>query len=256
MKLPVNRFKHATAAGQLQIGLWSQLVSSIAVEVIADGGYDFVVVDAEHAPNDLATVLPMLQVLDRSPASAIVRVPWLDVVLFKRYLDIGAQTLLIPFVETPEQAAEAVSFSRYPAAGVRGVATCHRANRYGRVDRYLETAAEEICLVVQVETRLGLDNLEAIAAVDGVDAIFIGPSDLSASLGHLGNAAHPEVQEAIAAVPRRLEASGKPAGILAGVEATAKRHVEQGFVFVAVGSDLSLLATQSAAVAKLYGRPQ
>ncbi len=252
MEIPVNKFKHAITENRLQIGLWSQLVSTIAVEVLADAGYDFVVVDAEHAPNDLGTVMPMLQILDRSPASAIVRVPWRDMVLFKRYLDIGAQTLLIPFVETPEQAAEAVAFSRYPPAGVRGVAGCHRANRFGRVGDYLDTAASEICLVVQLETRLGLENLEAIAAIDGVDAVFIGPADLSASFGHLGNPGHPEVQEAIAAVPGRLKASGKPGGILAPVEATARLHLEQGFAFVAVGNDLSLLATHSAAVAKLY----
>ncbi len=252
MEIPVNKFKHANTENRLQIGLWSQLVSTITVEVLADAGYDFVVVDVEHAPNDLGTVMPMLQILHRSPASAIVRVPWRDMVVFKRYLDIGAQTLLIPFVETPENAAEAVAFSRYSPAGVRGVAECHRANRFGRVSDYLDAAASEICLVVQLETRLGLENLEAIGAIDGGVAVFIGPADLSTSFGRLGNPGHPEVQEAIAAVPEQLTASGKPGGILAPVEATAPRHLEQAFAFVAVGNDLSLLATHSAAVAKLY----
>ena len=254
MDLPVNRFKHALAAGELQIGLWSQIASPVATEAVAGAGYDFLVIDAEHAPNDVTTILPLLQVVAGYPVSPVVRLPWGDVVLAKRYLDIGAQTLLIPFVETPEQAAEVVSFTRYPPEGVRGVATCHRANRYGRVADYPARAASELAVLVQIETRRGLDNLEAIAAIDGIDGVFIGPSDLAASFGHLGQPAHPEVQEAITEVPGRLAASGKPGGILSPVEETARHHIELGYRFVAVGSDLALLAGQTAALAGRFGR--
>ncbi len=254
MDLPVNRFKHALAAGELQIGIWNQLASAFATEAVAGAGYDFLVIDAEHAPNDVTTVLPQLQAVAGYPASAVVRLPWSDMVLVKRYLDIGAQTLLVPFIETPEQAAEAVSFTRYPPEGVRGVAGCHRANRYGRVADYPARAAGEICLMVQIETRRGLDNLEAIAAVGGIDGLFIGPADLAASFGQLGNPGHPEVKEAIDAVPARLAASGKPGGILSTVEETAKRHIELGYRFVAVASDLALLASQTAALAARFGR--
>ncbi len=254
MDLPVNRFKHALAAGEQQIGLWSQIASPVATEVVAGAGFDFLVLDAEHAPNDVTTILPLLQVVAGCPAAAVVRLPWSDMVLVKRYLDIGAQTLLLPFIETPEQAAEAVSFTRYPPEGVRGVAGCHRANRYGRVADYPARAAAELCLVVQIETRRGLDNLEAIAAVEGVDGVFIGPADLAASFGHLGRPDHPEVREAIDAVPGRLAASGKPGGILSPAEETAKRHIELGYCFVAVGSDLALLAAQTATLAGRFGR--
>ncbi len=255
MKLPVNRFKRVLHAGDLQIGLWSQLASAMAAEVLADAGYDFVVVDAEHAPNDVTSVMPMLQILDRSPANAVVRIPWSDMVLAKRYLDIGAQTLLVPFIETPEQATELVAFTRYPPEGVRGVANCHRANRYGRVSDYFSAAAGGICVLVQIETERGLDNLEAIAAVDGIDGLFIGPSDLAASMGYLGNPGHPAVESAIAGVPGRLRSSEKPCGILAGVEAIARRHIEAGFTFVAVGSDLAILSSQVAALASTFDRP-
>lgn len=249
MDIPLNRFKRAIANGELQIGLWSQLANPIATEVIAEAGYDFIVVDTEHAPNDVVTVMPQLQVIDRTTTSAVLRMPWNDLVLTKRYLDIGAQTLLIPFIQTAEEAARAVSQVRYPPAGVRGVATMHRANRYGRIKDYLDVAAREICLLAQVETKEALEQLEEIAAVDGLDGIFIGPADLAASMGHIGNSAHPEVQAAIMGVPKRLEAGHKPAGILSPVEADAKRYIEAGYVYVAVGSDLGLLASKSAALA-------
>lgn len=255
MRLPLNRFKQTLQSGDLQIGLWTQLASPMAVEVLADAGYDFVVVDAEHAPNEVTTVVPMLQILDRSHASAVVRIPWSDMILIKRYLDVGAQTLLVPFIETPEQARELVSFTRYPPDGVRGVATFHRANRYGRVSDYFSTAAGGICVLVQIETKQGLDNLETIAAVDGIDGLFVGPGDLAASMGHIGDPGHVDVQSAIAGVPERLRASGKPSGILAPVEANARQHVAAGFTFVAVGSDLAMLSNQVAALASKFDRP-
>ena len=252
MDIPTNQFKHAIARGELQIGLWSQLVTPIATEVVISAGFDFLVVDAEHAPNDVTTVVTQLQIIDPSPASAVVRVPWNDMVLIKRYLDIGAYSLLIPFVESVEEATKAVSYTRYPPDGVRGVATCHRANRFGRVADYLAKASEEICVLVQVETAKALENLEAIASVDGIDGVFIGPSDLAASMGHLGNPAHPDLQAAFSEVPSRLAASGKPAGILTPSEELARRYIELGFNWVAVGSDLALLANQTAALASKF----
>lgn len=254
MDLPVNQFKRGLAAGELQIGLWSQIASHVATEVVAGAGYDFMVIDAEHAPNDVTTVLPLLQVVAGYPTSAVVRVPWNDMVLAKRYLDIGAQTLLVPFIDTAEQAAEAVASTRYPPEGVRGIATCHRANRYGRIPDYHARAGSEIAVIVQIETRRGLDNLEAIAAVEGIDGVFIGPSDLAGSFGHLGEPGHAEVQEAIAEVPRRLAASGTPAGILSPVEDAARRHIELGYRFVAVGSDVALLAARTADMAARFRR--
>ena len=252
MQVPVNTFKRALADRRLQIGLWSQLVTPIATEVVIGAGFDFLVVDAEHAPNDVTTVATQLQIIDAGPASAVVRVPWNDMVLIKRYLDIGAQSLLIPFVEGVEEATEAVRYTRYPPNGVRGVATCHRANRFGRVVDYLAKASEEICVLVQVETTKALENLEAIAAVDGIDGVFIGPSDLAASMGHLGDPGHSDLQAAFSEVPARLAASGKPAGILTPLEEQARRYIELGFSWVAVGSDLALLANQTATLASKF----
>lgn len=252
MDIPKNRFKHAIADGKLQIGLWSQLMHPIAIESIAYAGFDFIVVDAEHAPNDVPSVLPQLQIIDQSPSSAIVRVPWNDMVEMKRFLDIGAQTLLVPFIQNAEEAKAAVSHMRYPPGGIRGIATMHRGNRYGRIADYVHAAEAELCLLAQVETKDALNRLEAIAVVDGLDAVFIGPSDLAGSMGHLGDPAHEEVQEAILAVPERMKAIGKPAGILTPVEAQARRYIEAGFTYVAVGSDLALLSAHSAKLAASF----
>lgn len=179
----------------------------------------------------------------------MVRPAWNDPVLIKRMLDIGAQTLLIPYVETAEEAAAAVSAVRYPRQGVRGVSALHRANRYGRIKDYHARANAEICLLVQVETLRSLDNLEEIAAVDGVDGIFVGPSDLAANMGHIGNAAHPDVQDAIARAHSIADAADKPIGILAPAEAQSKKWLDAGFTFVAVGTDVGLLANHADALA-------
>jgi 4-hydroxy-2-oxoheptanedioate aldolase len=252
VQIPSNQFKRAIRDGKLQIGLWSQLASPVGAEVIADAGFDFVVIDAEHAPNDVLSVLPQLQIVDRSSTNAVVRMPWNDMVLTKRFLDIGAQTLLMPFIQNAEEAERAVSYTRFPPRGVRGVATMHRANRYGRIADYLHAADAEICLLAQVETKSALDRLEEIAAVEHLDGIFIGPSDLAGSMGHIGDPAHQEVQEAIMGVPERMRRIGKPAGILTPVEEQARRYIEAGYVYVAVGSDLGLLAGQTAALAAKY----
>ncbi|TCZ64888.1 aldolase/citrate lyase family protein [Roseicella aquatilis] len=240
-----NALKAALQAQQRQFGLWSSLCSNVVAEVLAYAGYDWIVVDTEHAPNEPADVLSQLQALATGTAEPVVRVAWNDTVLIKRLLDIGARSLLVPFVQDAEEARAAVAATRYPPQGVRGVSVSQRANRFGRVPNYLHKAHEEICVLVQLETRAALTQLEAIAAVEGIDGLFIGPSDLAADLGHLGNAAHPEVQAAIADACTRARALGKPLGILAPVEADARRYFEMGFTFVAIGSDVGILANGS-----------
>ena len=245
MELPVNQFKRGMKAGKPQIGLWSSLSSHYSVEVIAGSGFDWLLLDTEHSPNDLENVVTQLQAASAYPTTAIVRPAWNDMVLIKRFLDAGVQTLLIPYVQTPEEAANAVSYTRYPLRGVRGVAGTTRATRFGRVKDYFKRAEEELCVLVQVETQLGLDNLDAICNTDGVDGVFIGPADLSAGLGHLGNIPHPEVQKAIDDAIGRIRKAGKAPGILAPVEADARRYLELGCLFVAVGADVGLLARES-----------
>lgn len=252
MELSRNRFKQAIAAGQVQIGLWSSLCNSIAAEIVADSGFDWILFDSEHSPNEIPGLMAQLQASARGTASAIVRPAWNDAVLIKRVLDIGAQSILVPYVQDAEEARRAVAAIRYPPAGIRGVAAASRASRYGRVTDYLKKADSEICLLVQVETRAALDRLEAIAAVDGVDGVFIGPSDLSASFGHIGNPQHAEVQKALEDGVRRLKAIGKPAGILTLSEEEARRYVGWGYTFVAVGSDIGLLARGADALAKRF----
>jgi 4-hydroxy-2-oxoheptanedioate aldolase len=245
MQLPPNPFKKAIAAGQQQIGLWISLASPYSTEILAGSGFDWILIDGEHSPNDPTTILPQLQAAAPYPVTPIVRPAWNDKVLIKRYLDIGAQTLLVPYVQTPEEAGEAVAAIRYPMRGVRGVAGVTRASRFGRVADYARRAEEELCLLVQVETRLGLDNLEAIARTDGIDGVFIGPADLAAGLGHLGEMQHPEVQSAIRDAIGRIRACGKPAGILSTDEASTRRYIEWGTVFTAVGLDAMILRVES-----------
>jgi len=240
--IPRNLFKHAIKAGKLQIGLWCSLCSPYSTEIVAGAGFDWLLIDAEHSPNDLPLVSGQLQATLGSTTHAVVRPPWNDMVQIKQYLDAGAQSLLIPYVQNAEEAQAAVAHTRYPPAGVRGVAGTTRATRFARVHDYFARAAEETCVLVQVETQSGLDNLEAIAAVEGVDGVFIGPADLSAALGHLGDPGHPEVASAIADAIARVRACGKAAGIIATDEALARRYVELGCLFVAVGQDIVLLA--------------
>src|ERR671919_1302567 len=194
MNLPQNAFKRALRAGQAQIGLWSSLSSNYTVEVIAGAGFDWILLDTEHSPSDLENVLGQLQAAAPYPSHPVVRVPWNDMVTMKRVLDIGAQSLLIPYVQDAQEARSAVAHTRYPPAGVRGVAGTTRATRFGRVKDYAKRAHEEICVLVQVETQAALDNIEAICAVDGVDGVFIGPADLHASLGYTGEIANATVK--------------------------------------------------------------
>ena len=252
MDHPRNNFKHAIAKGQLQIGLWCSLCSNITAEIVAHSGYDWLLLDTEHSPNEVPDVLSQLQAVQTGTASAIVRPAWNDMVLIKRYLDIGAQTLLIPFVQNADEARAAVAATRYPPGGIRGITGSGRASRYGRVKDYLKNAGQEICVLVQVETKSALDQIEAIASVDGIDGVFIGPNDLAASFGHIGNWGHPEVQAALEDAVRRLKKIGKPAGILTPNEEEAKRFIAWGYTFVAVGADLGLLARGADGLAKRF----
>ena len=245
MELPVNRFKRALKAGNTQIGLWCSLSNHYAIEVVAGAGFDWLLIDTEHSPNELDMVLSQLQAVAPYDTHPVVRVPWNDMVTIKRFLDIGTQSLLIPYVQNEEEAKKAVAHTRYPPDGVRGVAGSVRANRFGRVKDYARRASEELCVLVQVETRTALDNLEAIAAVDGVDGVFIGPADLHASLGYAGQISHPDVKAHIDDAIGRIRRSGKAAGVLTGVEADARRWLELGCQFVAVGVDATILARES-----------
>lgn len=245
MNTPANLFKQAIREGRPQIGLWASLCSNVAAEVIASAGFDWILIDTEHAPNELPMVLSQLQALVGGTAAPVVRPAWNDMVLMKRLLDVGAQNLLIPYVQTAEEARAAVAATRYSPQGIRGVAVTHRANRFGRVKDYFKRANEEICLLVQIETHLALENIEAIAAVEGIDGLFIGPSDLAAALGHLGENNHPEVRAAIEDAFKRIRKAGKAPGILTPVEADARHWLSHGCVVLAVGSDIGLLARQS-----------
>ncbi len=241
MELPKNQFKAGLKAGNTQIGLWSTLCSNIVAEIIAHSGYDWIVIDTEHSPNETPNVVSQLQAMATGTASPIVRPAWNDKVLIKRLLDIGVQSLVIPFVQNAEEAQAAVAATRYPPEGIRGVTGSGRGAGYGRNKNYLHEAGNEICVVVQIETGEALAQIKDIASVPGVDAVFIGPADLSASLGHLGNAKHPEVQAALKSAIDQLNDLGVPGGILAFNQDDAKRYMEWGYKFVAVGSDMSVL---------------
>jgi 4-hydroxy-2-oxoheptanedioate aldolase len=252
VEFQTNPFKRALREGRLQIGLWSSLCSNIAAEIVSDSGFDWILLDTEHSPNEIPDLVTQLQAVQRGTATPIIRPAWNDAVLAKRALDIGAQTLLFPYVQSVEEAKRAVASTRYPPQGIRGVSVAARASRYGRVPGYLTKANDEICVLVQVETRAALDQIDAIAAVDGIDGVFIGPSDLAASLGHLGNPQHADVQKAMENAVKRLKAVGKPAGILTGNEDEARRYIDWGYLFVAVGADVGLLARNADALAKKF----
>ena len=252
MELPHNNFKRALKAGKPQIGLWSSLSSNYTVEVIAGAGFDWILLDTEHSPADLENLLTQLQAAAPYPSHAVVRVPWNDMVNIKRVLDIGAQSLLVPYVSTADEAKSAVSSTRYPPAGVRGVAGTTRATRFGRIKDYAKSAQQQICLLVQVETQQALNNIEAICTIDGVDGVFIGPADLHASLGYPGEIANPKVKPLIDDAIRRIRKAGKAPGILTPNEADARHWLECGALFVAVGADVGILARGAEALAAKF----
>ena len=250
MPVPTNPFKQALKEGRRQIGLWQAMASPYTAEICAGAGFDWLLFDGEHAPNDVPSMLAQLQAVERYPVHAIARPPIGDVVLIKQYLDLGFQTLLIPLVDTAEQAQQMVRAMRYPPDGIRGFgAGSARVSRWNRVENYFRDADAQMCLLVQAETRTAMENLEAITAVQGVDGVFIGPADLSASLGHGGDSAHPDVQVVIEDAIVRIVKAGKAAGILTSNNDWARRYLDLGATFVAVGTDVGILAKQTAALA-------
>lgn len=240
-----NIFKERLLARRQQIGIWSMLASANVLEVLTQADYDWVLIDTEHSPNELPMVLEQLRSVAQAGMPALVRPSTNDAVIIKRLLDVGAQTLLVPMVDSVQDAQRAAAAMRYPLAGMRGVSAGTRANHYGNDADYFEHANAQVCLLVQIESVAGLDSLEQIAAVDGVDGLFIGPADLAAALGHLGQVKHPQVQQAIAGALARCHAAGKPMGILMADAALAGGYVEMGFDYVAVATDISLLRAGS-----------
>jgi len=241
-----NTFKRRLLAGETLIGCWCSLANPITTEVLGIAGFDWLLLDGEHSPNDVRTFIPQLMALKDSASAPIVRPSWNETVEIKRLLDAGFYNFLIPFVQTADDARRAVAATRYPPEGVRGVSVSQRSNRFGTVADYFRDVNAQICVLVQIESRAGLAAAAEIAAVDGVDGIFVGPSDLAAAFGHLGAPDHPSVQSAIAEIFAIAKAAGKPSGILAPIEADARRYLAMGAGFVAVGSDLGVFrnATQ------------
>ena len=250
--LPRNTFKQAIASGKRQVGLWSALASPIVAEILAGAGFDWIVIDGEHGPNDILSLLPQLQAMRGGTAEPVFRVPWNEPLILKRALDVGARTLLIPFVQNAEEARKAVAATRYPPLGIRGVSVAPRANDFGRVKNYHPNAHLDTCVLLQIETQAALKEIEAIAAVEGVDGLFIGPSDLAADFGHLGNPKHPAVQAAIHEAARRIRATGKAAGTLAGSLDDVEALFDAGFNFTATGSDVGILARGAEGIAARF----
>lgn len=261
MQTPVNAFKKAIAEKRTQYGLWVSLLGPLNTEICAAAGFDWLLLDGEHTPNDPLNILQQAQVIAGYPGvSAVARVPmghgFVGQAIIKQYLDVGIQTLLVPMVDTAEQARELVRCMRYPPDGIRGMAGT-RASGWGRNPNYAKEANREVCLLVQAETRAGIENLDEIAAVDGVDGVFIGPSDLSAAFGHVGDPWHPEMQALIAETFKRIQKAGKAVGILTLDETLAKQHVEMGATFIALGTDSNLMVKgTSQLVTRFKGAPQ
>lgn len=247
MQFPANRFKQLLLQERSHppLGTWLMSGGSATAEALGCCGFDFLVLDMEHVPVDTPQAIDILRAIAGTAASAVVRLPWNEQVMVKRALDAGAQSLMFPFVQTEEEATRAVSYTRYPPHGVRGVAAVHRASRYGRVDQYLAHAHEHLCVVVQLESPQAIANLPEIAAVDGVDALFVGPGDLCAAMGRLGDFACDEVQSVLAAAARAARAAGKPIGIVGPTPQMVRRFLDYGYDFAAVGSDMSLMTSRA-----------
>jgi 2-dehydro-3-deoxyglucarate aldolase len=242
-----NKFRQDLIAGKKLIGCWSSLGSHITTEVLGVAGFDWLLLDAEHSPNDVLSLIPQLMALKDSSSAPVVRPQWNDTVQIKRLLDAGFHNFLIPFVQSADEARAAVAATRYPPQGVRGLSVSQRNNHYGTVKDYFKIVNDNIAVMVQIETTAAVNAIDEICSVEGVDGIFIGPGDLSTTMGHIGNPLHPEVQAAMQKVYASAKAHGKPVGILAPVENDARRYIEMGASFVAVGSDLGVFrnATQA-----------
>lgn len=241
--MPQNPFKAALKQCKPQVGLWSSLSSPLSAELLAGAGFDWLLFDTEHSPIEISGVLPLLQAAAPYDTHPVVRVAWNDAVLIKRALDIGAQSILIPFVQNPQEAKNAVAACKYPPLGIRGVAGSTRASGFGRIKNYAHKANDEVCVCIQLETLEALSHIDEIAKTRGLDGVFIGPGDLAASMGHLGNPAHAEVQAVIEKAAETLKGHGLASGILATNPEDANRYLALGFTFVAANVDTILLAT-------------
>ncbi len=243
MKTPHNPFKQALKDGKQQYGYWLGLCNPLSAELCAYAGYDWLLIDAEHAPNDLNTVLAQLQAIAATPSHAVVRLVNDDPAIIKQYLDIGVQSLLVPMIETAQQAQNTVRATQYPPQGIRGVGTAlARAARWNMVDGYFKDANDELCLIIQIESVKGIENLDEILAVEGIDGIFIGPADLAATMGYLGNPTHPDVQAVVKRAIKKISASNKAVGTLAVGKEIAQAYEEAGIQFIAIGVDTLSLA--------------
>jgi 4-hydroxy-2-oxoheptanedioate aldolase len=241
MPAPHNALKAALAAKTVQMGLWMNLVSPIAAEALSGAGFDWLLIDGEHGPNDIPTILAQVQAIG-SRTSVVVRPPVGEVRMIKQLLDLGVQTILVPMIESADHAAQMVKAMHYPPVGMRGVgATIARASDYGRITDYITTANDQTCLILQIESRAGLAALPEILKLDGVDGVFIGPADLAADMGYPGNAAAPEVQATIDSTLAAIMASGKSAGILTFDAKAAQRYAAMGVTFLGIGSDVAVL---------------
>lgn len=241
MDMPINSFKRALAGPAIPLGTWLMSASTGAAEALGCLGFDFLVVDMEHVPIDVPHAYALLQAIAGTPAQAIVRLPWNDPVLVKRAMDIGAQTLMFPFVQNAEEANAAVAAAKYPPQGRRGFAAMHRASRYGTVPDYAQRANDESCVIVQLETSEAIGQLEAIAAVPGVDAIFVGPGDLAATSGHIGQIGHAEVQAQLRHCAEACRRLRKPIGTVGPTPEMVKQFIEFGYSYVAVASDMGMM---------------
>ncbi len=253
MAAPKNTFKSALAQGDTLYGCWMSIGEGFTAEILGRGGFDWLLIDGEHSPNDIRSIRDQVIALAASDSHAVVRVPVGETWIIKQVLDLGVQTILVPIVETADQARELVRACRYPPEGTRGVGYgVSRAGGFGQFDNYGPTADAEICLLVQVETKLGLENLDDIIAVDGVDGVFIGPADLSASMGYLGQASHPDMQNTILSALKWISGSGKAAGILTSDDTMIQASLDAGARFVAVAMDIALLLGGAKAVAEKW----
>jgi 4-hydroxy-2-oxoheptanedioate aldolase len=253
MPAPKNTFKEALAKGERQIGCWMSFADGQIAEIMGTCGFDWLVIDGEHAPNDIRSIRDQLIALTASPSHPVVRVPVGETWMIKQVLDAGAQTVLVPIVESAEQARELVRACHYPPKGVRGVgATAARATMFGSVSEYIQTADQEVCLLVQVENRAGIDALDEILQVEGIDGVFIGPADLSTDMGHQGNSAHPEVRASIADAITRIKAAGIAPGILGVSEEATQAYLDMGAQFLAVGIDVLVLAQNARALSQTW----
>lgn len=254
MQLPPNTFKRALVEGRSQIGFWCTLSNAFAIELLAGAGFDWLLIDTEHSPTEITGILPQLQAVAAYPSSAVVRPAWNDPVLIKRCLDLGAQTLLVPYVQNADEAKQAVRSMTYAPDGIRGVSALTRAARFGRIPHYAQKCQAELCLLVQVETLDAIEQIDAIAAVPGVDGIFIGPADLAASMGFVGQSGRAEVSAVVENAIARVLRAGKPAGVLTTDEEFARRCIGAGATFTAVGIDAGILARESSALAKRFAQ--